>query len=87
MSIWPSVSHVCEFSLLIVLNEVGSCDLRSASFLPTLKVIESFLSSLKQTPLHLIEPGYQGRSVFVVSILGGVHDAAETSNECLKERE
>lgn len=83
---WPSVVHVSEFSLLIVLNEAGGCDLRSLPLLPTLEVVQSFLSCLKQAPLHLVQPGHQCRSVFIVSVLGGVHDAAKASNECLKEK-
>lgn len=43
----PSVFHISEFSLFVILNEVGSCDLRSLPLLPTLKVIQSFLPCLK----------------------------------------
>lgn len=51
---WTSVFHVSEFSLCVVLNQVGSCELRCLPLLPTLKIIQSFLPCLKQASLHLI---------------------------------
>ena len=82
----PSVLQVRELPLLVVLNEAGGCDLGSLPLLPTLEVIQSPLPCLKQAPLHLIQLGHQRRSVFIVSVLGGVHDAAEASNKCLKKK-
>lgn len=82
----PSTIHIREFSLPVILHQAGSCDLRSLPLLPALKVIQPFLTSSKQRSFQFIQPCNQCRGVLVVGILGGVHDATETANKCLREK-
>lgn len=46
-SVSLSIFHISEFSLLIILNEVGCRDLRSLTLFPALEVIQPFLPYLK----------------------------------------
>lgn len=79
-----SIVQVIKFSLFIILDQAGYCDLRGLTHFPALEIIQPFLACLKQGSFQLIQPGHQCRSVFVVGILGRVHDATESTNKCLK---
>lgn len=76
--------RLCQLPLPIVLDEAGSCDLRGLSLLPALEVIQPLLASSKQGSLQFVQSSHQHGRVFIVGVLGGVHDTAEAADEGLQ---